>query len=48
VTVVGLRTSAVPGDDGDDAEVELWLEIPRLPEGEAAAVPLGETEPAED
>jgi len=49
VTVVGLRTSAVPGDDGDDAEVELWLEIPRAPEGEAAAaMPAGETEPAED
>ncbi|GAA2455866.1 hypothetical protein [Agromyces soli] len=49
VTVVGLRTSAVPGDDGDDAEVELWLEIPRAPEGEAErAVPAGETEPVED
>jgi hypothetical protein len=31
VTVVGLRTAG-DGLDGEDAEVELWLEIPREPE----------------
>lgn len=30
VTVVGLRIAPEAADDADDAEVELWLEIPRV------------------